>query len=278
MDKISPIDRQFLIERHLISREHSIDPEYKAVFISDREIISIMVNEEDHLRLQAIQSGFVLSQTWDIIKSLDDDLSSRLKFAFSQEWGYLTACPTNTGTGMRASVMMHLPAIVFTHQTNNLVSAVSKLGMTVRGFFGEGTEATGNFFQISNQVTMGHKEEEIIDNLKRVITQIIGQERGSREFLKAKKRDITEDRISRAYATLESAHIITSKETIELLSLVRLGIDLKFITNVDISTLNELFLLTQPAHLQKLEGKQLNAAERDIKRSQIIRNKLGMKQ
>jgi len=275
MNKIGPIDRQFLIERHLISREHAIDAEYKTVFIGDREIISIMVNEEDHLRLQVIQSGFVLDDAWSIMEGLEKELEKQLKFDFSDEWGYLTACPTNAGTGLRASVMMHLPAIVNTGQINRLIHAVSKLGLTVRGFFGEGTEAVGNFFQISNQVTLGQREDEIIDNLKRVIKQIISQERSSREFLKARKKDIIEDRIFRAYATLESAHIITSKETINLLSLVRLGMSTGLIKkNLDLQKLNDLLMLIQPAHLQKLEGAQLSPSDRDIKRAELIRSRL----
>lgn len=277
MDKISPVDRQFLIERHLVSREHAIDPGYKTAYIGDREIVSIMVNEEDHLRLQVIESGLVLDEAWDIMESLEGDLEKRLKFAFSDEWGYLTACPTNTGTGLRASVMMHLPATVITKQINNMVHAVSKLGLTVRGFFGEGTEAAGDFFQVSNQVTLGQREEDIIDNLKRVIRQIVSQEKASREFLKTKKKDIIEDKVSRAYATLEAAHIITSKETIDLLSLVRLGIGLALIKDISNNTLNELLMLMQPAHLQKLEGRRLSPAERDIKRAELIHKKLGIK-
>jgi len=171
--------------------------------------------------------------------------------------------------------MMHLPAIVNTGQINRLIHAVSKLGLTVRGFFGEGTEAVGNFFQISNQVTLGQREDEIIDNLKRVIKQIISQERGSREFLKTRKKDIIEDRVFRAYATLESAHIITSKETINLLSLVRLGMSTGLIKkNLDHQKLNELLILIQPAHLQKLEGAQLSPSDRDIKRAELIRSRL----
>jgi len=276
MDKISPIDRQFLIERHLISRDHAVDTESKTVFIGDREIASIMVNEEDHLRMQVIQSGLVLEDAWSIMESLEKDLEKRLAFCFSKEWGYLTACPTNTGTGLRASVMMHLPAIVLTRQVDKLTDAVSKLGLTVRGFFGEGTETIGNFFQISNQVTLGHTEIEIIDNLKRVIIQIVAQERSSREFLKAKKKDLVEDRVSRAYSTLAGAHIITSKETLNLLSLVRLGVDLKIIKKLDTHGLNELLLLIQPAHLQRLQEKVLSPSDRDIKRSELIQKKLGV--
>ena len=277
MDKASAIDRQFLLERHLISREHAVDTEYKTVFIGDREIISIMVNEEDHLRLQVIESGFVLDDAWGIMSTLEADLEKRLKFAFSDEWGYLTACPTNAGTGLRASVMMHLPAIVMTRQIDSIIDGVSKLGLTVRGFFGEGTEALGNFFQVSNQVTLGKREEDIIEGLKKVIMQIIIQEKTSRDFLRTKKKDVIEDRISRAYATFEAAHIITSKETIDLLSLIRLGLSLKVLKNVDVHKLNELLILTQPAHLQKLKGKQLTAAERDTERAELIREKLGIK-
>jgi len=274
MSALSLLDKQFLIERHLISREHAVEAKNKSVIIGDMEIVSIMINEEDHLRLQVMQSGIALVDSWNIMKNLEKGMSRKLTFAFSEEWGYLTACPTNTGTGLRASVMMHLPAIVMTAQINELIKAVSKLGLTVRGFFGEGTEATGNFFQISNQVTMGRGEEETIDSLTRVIKQVIAQERGSRDFLKSKKKDIIEDRISRAYATLESAHIITSGETIELLSLVRLGIGFGMIKGLSVQQLNELFILIQPAHLQKLAGKEITPSERDIRRAELIKNKL----
>ena len=274
MSVLSPLDKQFLIERHLISREHAIETERKAVFVGNGEITSIMVNEEDHLRLQVMQSGIALYDAWDVMIKLEKDLERKIKFAFSDEWGYLTACPTNTGTGLRASVMMHLPAVVMTAQINGLIKAVSKLGLTVRGFFGEGTEAVGNFFQVSNQVTMGHGEAETIDNLTRIINQIIAQERGSRDFLREKKKDAIEDKVSRAYATLESAHIITSSETIDLLSLVRLGIGLGMVKGLNRQKLNDLFILIQPAHLQKLAGKELSPSERDIKRAELIRSSL----
>ena len=276
MSQLGSLDKQFLIERHLVSREHSIDTEYKSTLIADREIISIMVNEEDHLRLQVIQSGLVLDDAWNIMMGLEADLEKRLGFAFSEEWGYLTACPTNTGTGLRASAMLHLPAVVLTSQVDTLIHSVSKLGLTVRGFFGEGTEALGDFFQVSNQVTLGSREEEIIDNLKRVITQIVSQERGSREFLRSKKKHILEDKVSRAYSTLEGAHIITSSEAIGLLSYVRLGLGLGMIKELDSNRLNELLILTQPAHLQKLAGKELNPSERDIKRAELIHERLGI--
>jgi protein arginine kinase len=275
MAALNPLDKQFLIERHLISREHAIETEYKSVFFDQDEISSIMVNEEDHLRLQVMRSGIALYDAWAIMSKLEKELEKNIVFAFSDEWGYLTACPTNTGTGLRASVMMHLPAIVMTAQISGLMKALSKLGLTVRGFFGEGTEATGNFFQVSNQVTMGRREEETIDNLTRIISQIISQEKGSRDFLREKKKDIIEDKVSRAYATLESAHIITSGETIDLLSLVRLGISLGMIKDMNVQKLNELFILIQPAHLQKLAGKELSPSERDIRRAELIKSRLG---
>lgn len=268
-------DKQFLIERHLMSYEHAKAQDSRAVFIDEEEILSIMINEEDHLRMQVMQSGFNLFEAWNIINKVDDDLAKELSFAFSIDWGYLTACPTNTGTGMRGSVMLHLPALVFTRQINRVLAAIAKLQFTTRGFYGEGTEASGNFFQISNQVSLGNNEEETINNINGLIRQIIEQEESARQALITHDRAMLEDKIWRGLGTLRSAHIITSQETIELLSLVRLGSDLQTIKNIDRRVINELFILTQPAHLQKLEGKKLSAQERDLKRAELIRNKLG---
>lgn len=274
MDKINPIDRQFLLERHLVSREHLHNTAQKAVFISDKEIISIMINEEDHLRMQVLQSGLNLQGCWDILERLNKDLERALSFAYSEQLGYLTACPTNVGTGMRASAMLHLPAVVMTRQIKGVVEAVSKLGLTVRGLFGEGTQASGNFFQVSNQVTLGHREEGIISSLQRVVKQLISREESSRKFLMTRKKEILKDKISRAYATLKSAHIISSEETLELLSLLRLGAETSIIKDINNSTLNKLFVIIQPAHLQKIKQKQLSASERDIERAELIRDKL----
>ncbi|KPK40510.1 MAG: ATP--guanido phosphotransferase [Omnitrophica WOR_2 bacterium SM23_29] len=273
MSNLSAIDKQFLIERHLISREHILHPEHKSVLISDREIISIMVNEEDHLRIQILQSGVNLQDTWQLANKIDEELDRYLDYAYSVELGYLTCCPTNVGTGLRASCMVHLPSLVMTKQINKVLHAITKLGLTARGLYGEGTEAHGNFFQISNQVTLGHTEEEIVDNLERIMRQLIEQENAARKSLLANQRELLEDRIWRAYGTLKSAHIITSNETIDLLSHVRLGVDLEIIKDVDRNMLNELFIQIQPAHLQKLQGKQLSADERDAKRAQLIRSK-----
>jgi len=274
IDKITPIDRQFLLERHLVSKEHLHNTALKSVFISDKEIISIMINEEDHLRIQVMQSGLNLEGCWDILERLNKDLEKSLDFSYSEEMGYLTACPTNVGTGMRASAMLHLPAIVMTRQIRGVVEAISKLGLTVRGLFGEGTQARGNFFQVSNQFTLGHTEEAIINSLQKVIKQLISQEENSRKFLMAKKKEILEDKVARAYATLKSAHIISSEETLELLSLLRLGIDIKIIKDIDNSVLNELFVIIQPAHLQKIKNKQLSSADRDTERAKLIRDRL----
>lgn len=268
------VDKQFLIERHLMSHEHGQKPDSKALVIDDQEKMAIMVNEEDHLRVQVMQSGFDLMGAWGIINQIDDDLSARLKFAFSPEWGYLTACPTNTGTGMRGTVMLHLPGLVLTHQINKVLSAVSKLGFNTRGFYGEGTEAVGNFFQISNLVSLGHMENEIIDNINGLIRQILEQERQARNVLMAQHKAMLEDKIFRSLGILSSAHIISSQETIELLSMVRLGVDIGMVKDIDRSNVNELFIITQPAHLQKFEGKKLSPQERDVKRAEIIRTKL----
>jgi len=275
MSSLDNVDKQFLVERHLMSHEHAIKPDSKGLVVSPEEIISIMINEEDHLRIQVMRSGLDLNDTWEIIDQLDNALAEKLNFAFLPEWGYLTACPTNTGTGMRGSVMLHLPALVMTKQINKVLAAIAKLSFTTRGLYGEGTQATGNFFQISNQVALGHSETEILDNLKGLIKQVVEQEGQARQALLSQNREVLEDRIWRATGTLRSAYIISSQETIELLSMVRLGVDLGIVKDIDRSLLNELFIIIQPAHLQKIEGKKINAPERDAKRAKLIRENLG---
>lgn len=272
------IDKQFLLERHLVSVEHTQKTDHKAVVIDDEEIVSIMINEEDHIRMQVMQSGFNLFETWDIINRIDDALSRELPIAFSSEWGYLTACPTNVGTGMRGSVMLHLPALVMTRQIERVLAAIAKLSFTTRGLYGEGTQATGNFFQISNQVSLGHSEEEIIENINGLIRQIIEQEKQARKIMLSKNRSLLEDRVNRSLGILKAAHIISSQETTELLSMVRLGSDLGMIKDIDRRRINELFIITQPAHLQKLENRKLTATERDIKRAELIRSRLNLRE
>lgn len=274
MAELDDVDKQFLLERHLISREHVTQPEFKAVLVGDKEVVSVMINEEDHLRVQVMQSGFNLQECWRIASRLDDLLHKHVKFAYSQEWGYLTACPTNAGTGLRASVMLHLPSLVMTKQINRVLQAITKLGMTARGLYGEGTEAEGNFFQISNQITMGATEEDIIDNMERIIRQVIGHEENSRKSLMKQNREMLQDKIFRANGILRSAHIISTKEMMGLLSMVRLGVDMGVVGDIDRRAVNELFILTQPAHLQKIEGKMLSSAQRDVKRAALIRRRL----
>ena len=274
LEQCSAVDRQFLVERHLISREHAEgDVTERAVVIGDREIIALMINEEDHLRLQVLQSGLNLREAWGIAQELDRQLEQQLAYAFSKGWGYLTCCPTNVGTGLRASAMLHLPCLVMTKQITRVLHAITKLGLTARGLYGEGTEATGNFFQISNQVSLGPTEPEIVDKLERIVTQVVEQEEAARAAVLRESREALEDRIWRAYGTLKSAHIITSTETTDLLSLVRLGIDLGLIP-IDRAAINTLFITTQPAHLQKREGRALASHERDIRRAGLLREQL----
>ena len=276
MGELDEVDRQFLVERHLISREHVMHPERKAVIIGEGEVVSIMINEEDHLRIQAMQSGMNLKDAWTLINGPDDELSEVLPYAYSSDWGYLTCCPTNTGTGMRASVMVHLPSLVITKQINKVLHTITKLGLTARGLFGEGTEASGNFFQISNQVSLGRSEEELIENIERILREVVHQEQTAREALMANNRTQLEDRIWRAFGVLQHAKTITSTEALDLLSAVRLGADLTLMNSgVDRTVVNELFIFSQPAHLQKLEGKTLTAKERDTKRAELIRRRLG---
>ena len=274
MADLSELDRQFLIERHLISPEHAYDAEYKALIIEAREIISIMVNEEDHLRLQVIQSGFNLRDGWTLIDRLDTELNQILNYAYSARWGYLTACPTNTGTGMRASLMLHLPALVMTKQISKVFQALAKLGIAIRGLYGEGTEALGNFFQISNQVTLGRPEEDIIGNFERLMTQVITREAQARKFLLLKEKEGLMDKVFRALGTLKSARIITSNEAINLMSSIRFGVNMNMLPDIDIKIVNEIFLMSQPAHLQKFKNRQLTADQRDIERADLIREKL----
>ncbi|MBI3320913.1 MAG: protein arginine kinase [Candidatus Omnitrophica bacterium] len=285
MGGLDEVDRQFLVERHLVSREHIVHPDQKGVAIGPGEVISIMINEEDHLRIQVMQSGLNLHDAWTLIDELDDELSEVLPYAYATDWGYLTCCPTNTGTGMRASVMVHLPSLVITKQINKVLHTITKLGLTARGLYGEGTEASGNFFQISNQVALGRSEEEILENLERILKEVIHQEQAARESLMANNRIQLEDRIWRAFGILRHAKTMNSGEALDLLSAVRLGVDLGLMSanggspsggnGLDRVKVNELFIFSQPAHLQKLEGKALTAKERDAKRAQLIRSQLG---
>jgi protein arginine kinase len=274
LHETGPLDRKLLVERHLISKEHEDAKHARGVAVGERERVSIMVNEEDHIRLQAFQSGLQLRAAWQLANQVDDALAGGLDYAFSPQLGYLTACPTNVGTGLRVSVMLHLPALVLTRHIEKVFQAVSKINLAVRGLYGEGTEATGHFYQISNQVTLGKSEEDILNNVEQVVPTIVNYERKTREELFKKDRYRLEDKIWRAYGMLRTARIVTSEETMMMLSLLRMGVHLGTLTGVAIRTVNDLFICTQPAHLQKLAGAEMEPEERDVKRAEFIRNKL----
>ncbi len=274
LQDLSALEKQVLVERHLISREHAAKGVGSAVVMNRRQTLSIMINEEDHLRMQSIRSGLQLKQAFKLVDKIDSALENKLEFAYDQRLGYLTACPTNVGTGMRASAMLHLPGLVLSELINQVIQAVSKIGLAVRGLYGEGTEAMGNLFQISNQTTLGEKEDEIINRLSKVIETIIEKEHDARQVLLQKKSNTLSDQIGRAYGVLTYAHAMASKEALNLLSIIKLGVDLGTFPENRRLPIDELFIDTQPAHLQKSSQQKLNAEERDHLRAQIIRERL----
>lgn len=272
---LAPLDRQFLVERQLISRELATVLEGpRGVAFDTRESVSIMVNEEDHLRLQVMRSGLALDEAWGEIDRVDDAMESRLTYAFHDQFGYLTACPTNVGTGMRASVMLHLPALGITRQIEKVFKALQKINLVVRGLYGEGSRASGDLYQISNQVTLGRSEPRVLTEIREVITMILQYERQARQVLVRERKQAEQDRVARAIGTLGSATMITSEETMELLSAVRLGIHLNLLDDLPPTTVNQLFIHTQAAHLQKLMGTPLDGEERNAARARYLRNKL----
>src|SRR5881296_2932932 len=270
LQDLSALEKQVLVERHLISREHAAKSAGSAVIMNRRQTLSIMINEEDHLRMQSMRSGLQLKQAFKLLDKIDTALENELEFAYDQRVGYLTACPTNVGTGMRASAMLHLPGLVLSELINQVVQAVSKIGLAVRGLYGEGTEAMGNLFQISNQTTLGEKEDEIINRLSKVIEK----EHDARQILLQKKSNTLCDQIGRAYGVLTYAYAMPSKEALNLLSIIKLGMDLGAFPEDQRLQVDELFIETQPAHLQKSSQQKLNAEERDHLRAQIIRDRL----
>lgn len=271
---MTPLERQFLVERQLISRELATAEGPRGVAIGPHENISTMVNEEDHLRIQVMLSGFSLHDIWERINRLDDQLEGQIAYAFSSQLGYLTACPTNVGTGIRVGVMLHLPALVQTKQIDKVFRALQKINLAVRGLYGEGTQAFGDFYQISNQQTLGKSEVELIRNLSDVVPQIIQYERTARQALLNERRQHLHDQVSRAYGVLKTAQTISSEETMHLLSHVRMGINLGLIDDLAIATVNELFIQTQPSHLQKIQGTELGVEERNVARASYLRSRL----
>jgi len=298
VDKAPALDKHFLVERHLISRHHAFAKGPRGVIFARREFFTAMINEEDHLRMQVLKGGCQLSQCAEQINRIDDMVEEKIDYAFSPRYGYLTACPTNLGTGIRVSVMLHLPALKMTGQIEKFLRATRDMGLAIRGLFGEGSEAAGDFYQLSNQVTLGISEADIVAQFeKSIIPEIVEYENAARNQLLSKQSDVLDDKISRAIALLRNAHLISSQEALFLLSHLRMGINMHTHMGVStpaieklcklgpeddsakqdkisISTINRLFMLTQPAHLQLNHGKNLDPEQRDILRAKIIRSAL----
>lgn len=268
------LDLSFLMERHQISQEMAHGQTQRSVFVQSTQTLGAMVAEEDHIRLQVLLPGLNLHEAWHILSELDEDLANQLNYAYSERLGFLTACPTNVGTGMRCSVMIHLPALVMTRQIQKMINAVAQLGMTIRGPHGEGSEIKGNLFQISNQVTLGVSELETIEKLYHITEQIVDSEKKAAAQTIEEAEEEIQDRVWRAFGILSSARKLTSKETLELLSPLRFGVTSGVLKEVSLETLNEIFLCTRPAHLQKRAGKPLDSKERDIVRAQFIKERL----
>ncbi|MBI3291228.1 MAG: protein arginine kinase [Elusimicrobia bacterium] len=273
---LSRVERQFLMERHLISHEQAFSPGERGVIIGEGEGLSVMINEEDHLRLQAMEPGLALAGAWQRVARLDQELGKLLEFAYMEEWGFLTACPTNVGTGLRASCLVHLPALVLREELTEVLQGITRAGGGARGLYGEGTKAMGDLFQISNTTTLGLSEPEMVAMLERVVTQVIRREMEERQALMAPALRIqTEDQVYRAWGILTQARAISYEETLQLLSRVRLGRALGLDLPVNTGVLQGLMLATQPAHLQILQGKELKTEERDLIRATLVRQWLG---
>ena len=272
MSELQEVDRQILVENHLISIDLA-NNEQGAALIKDDEMVSLMINEEDHLRIQSIFSGFKLDEAYDLSDKIDDILEEHLNYAFDEKLGYLTSCPTNVGTGLRASIMMHLPALVEQGYINGVLNAASQIGLAVRGIYGEGTNSVGNIYQVSNQLTLGRKEEEIIGNIMGITRQIIEKELEARETLKFKLKDKLEDRFFRSLGLLKYSRVIDSKESMSLLSNIKLGIEMGYIEDFAMEDIYELMIQIQPANQSKMFNSK-DLMERDVNRAKFIRGKL----
>lgn len=278
-NQLSLLEREILVEKHLTSPNHAASASpFRGLAVNRDGSIAVMINEEDHLRIQCLLPGLQLEKSYDLAGRIDDGLEKQLDYAFDERRGYLTSCPTNVGTGMRASVMLHLPAMTMAGQISPLFQNISQLGMTVRGLYGEGTDIIGNLYQLSNQVTMGLTEEDIVNNLMIITGQIIEQERLLRKKLFKELKYQLEDKIGRSYGILTNACVVSSNEALTLLSDVRLGVDMGIINTIPALTLNELEVAIRPAHLQRQAGEEMDAIHRDVKRAQIIKEKIQQKQ
>lgn len=276
VSELAPVERRVLLERHLVSREliggeDSRPAKHAALLLAPKDSLGVMVNEEDHLRLQALLSGFRLRDAWRLADELDEQLGRRLTYAYNPEFGFLTSCPTNVGSGLRASVLMHLPGLVLTKEIAKVLQGMGQVGLTFRGLYGEGSEVVGNFFQISNQTTLGKNEEELVDQLQKIVQQVIQYEVQARSILLRDAPTVMEDKVWRAYGLLRHARAISFEEVMNLLSGVRLGISLKLLPEVSVYLLNQIMIVTQAAHLEQMAGEPLGATARDVRRAAYVR-------
>lgn len=274
MEDMGVVDKQILVEKHLISPNMLAYGSGSAAIISNNENISVLINEEDHLRIQCLFAGMQLDEAWQLSDKVDDLIEETIEFAFDENLGYLTCCPTNTGTGLRASVMLHLPALSLSGQLSNMLASITKLGMAVRGLYGEGSEGVGNLFQVSNQVTLGVTEAETIGKLKSIVAQVVSTERNVRKSLEESNGPMLSDRVWRAFGILQNAQIMSSDEFMRLISDLRLGLSIGIINSVSIEKLNELMVNIQPASILKVYGESLTAIERDQMRAKLVRETL----
>lgn len=278
---LSPDERHLLLERNLVSKElvegsgrGARPPSHAALLLGDRPSLGMMINEEDHFRLQSLMSGLRIHEAWKVTDALDDRLGSRLSYAFHPEFGYLTSCPTNVGTGLRASVLTHLPGLVLTQEIGKVLQGIVQVGLTFRGLYGEGSEVVGNFFQISNQTTLGKNEEDLLDHLQKIVTQVLQYESHARGVLMRDASVVIEDKVWRAYGLLRHARAISFEEVLNLLSGVRLGVSLKLLKNPRVYTLNRIMVFTQTAHLERAAGAPLPKAEQEVHRAEYVRRML----
>jgi protein arginine kinase len=275
LEGVDEIDRQVLVERHLISRQLAEGEGSRAVAFGKEETVSLMINEEDHLRMQVLRSGLQMDECWAVISRIDNAIEHHIDFAFHARFGYLTACPTNVGTGIRVSAMLHLPALKLTGEMERAFRAAKDMHLAIRGLHGEGSEATGDLYQISNQTTLGKSEEEIISEFKHlIIPKLVEYEKKARQSLQRERSTALDDKVWRAYGLLTQARTVSTEEALALLSHVRMGVSLGRIDSLKLETLNDLFLMIQPAHLQKLAGKKLGGEERSVARADLIRQRL----
>lgn len=275
LEMLEETDRQVLVERHLISKQHAEAEGSRAVAFSPEETVSLMINEEDHLRMQVLRSGLQLDACWEVMSRIDNDIEKYIDFAYHSRFGYLTACPTNVGTGIRVSAMLHLPALKLTGEMDRAFRAAKDMHLAIRGLHGEGTEATGDLYQISNQTTLGKSEEETISEFKHlIIPKVVEYENRARQALLRERPTALDDKVWRAYGVLMNARTVSTEEALFLISHVRMGVSLGRIEKIKLETLNDLFLMIQPAHLQKLAGRRLGGEDRSIARADLIRKRL----